>query len=65
MPDKVVVEAFDRHWTLTDLKDLLHYLQEYEHQVQPCGDEYYQWESIYAAVHKTITREEMFNELRR
>ncbi len=63
--ERVVLEAFDRHWTMTDLKDLRHYLYEYEHRVQPCGDEYAQWESMYAAVHKLITLEERFDELRR
>ena len=65
MPERVVVEAFDKHWTMIDLKDLRYYLEQYEHFVQPCGDEYAQWESIYTAIDKLIKREELFNENRR
>ena len=61
MPDKVIVEAFDKHWTMKDLKDLRYYLEMYLDTYQPDGDDYFQWESMYLAIDKTIKREEVFN----
>ena len=65
MPEKVIVEAFGRHWTMIDLKDLRYYLEQYKDFVEPCGAEYSQWERMFNAIDKTIKREEIFNGNRR
>ena len=57
--ERVVVEVFGKHWTLKDLKDLRWYLEEFEHRIQPSGEDYLQWKSIHLAITSTILREEI------